>query len=81
LESGCEFSPGQWGDNFKKTYQFSGDRSLKGLEESCGLMVNYVYSQNWFQRIRKSFQSLLLCDHTLSLMELDSKRRGKNVAD
>jgi len=43
----------------KKHINFLGNRSSKGLEESCGLMVNYVYSQNWFQRIRKSFQSLL----------------------
>ncbi len=43
----------------KKHINFLGNRSLKGLEESCGLMVNYVYSQSWFQRIRKSFQSLL----------------------
>ncbi len=29
----------------KKHINFLGNRSLKGLEESCGLMVNYVYSQ------------------------------------
>ena len=49
----------------KKNINFLGNRSLKGLEESCGLMVNYVYSQGWFQRIRKSFQSLLKIEGAL----------------
>jgi Malonyl-CoA decarboxylase C-terminal domain len=43
----------------RKHINFLGNRSLKGLEESYGLMGNYVYSQSWFQQIRKSFQFLL----------------------
>jgi transcription termination factor NusB len=43
----------------KKNVNFLGNRSPRGLEESCGMMVNYIYSQNWFQQIRRSFQSFL----------------------
>lgn len=43
----------------KKRINFLGNHSPRGLEESCGMMVNYVYSQNWFQQIRRSFQSFL----------------------
>lgn len=42
----------------KKNVNFLGNRSPRGLDESCGLMVNYIYSQSWFQQIRRSFQSI-----------------------
>lgn len=43
----------------KNRINFLGNISPRGLEESCGMMVNYIYSQNWFQQIRRSFQSFL----------------------
>jgi hypothetical protein len=43
----------------KKNVNFLGNSSPRGLEESCGMMVNYIYSQSWFQQIRRSFQSFL----------------------
>ena len=38
---------------------FGANRSLKGLAESCGLMVNYVYSQTWLHQIGRTMKALL----------------------
>ncbi|NOZ95351.1 MAG: hypothetical protein GXP47_11545 [Acidobacteria bacterium] len=38
----------------RKTIHFAANRSPRGLEESCGLMVNYVYSEHWFRTLRRS---------------------------
>ena len=46
----------------KKNINFLGNTSEKGLIDSCGIMVNYVYSQTWFQRVRISFRSFLKID-------------------
>jgi hypothetical protein len=43
----------------KKNINYLGNISEKGLTDSCGMMVNYVYSRTWFQRARKSFRSVL----------------------
>jgi hypothetical protein len=43
----------------KKNINFLGNRAQKGLNESCGIMVNYVYSKSWFEKVKSSFQSLL----------------------
>jgi malonyl-CoA decarboxylase len=39
-----------------KNINFLGNPSGKGLEESCGMMVNYIYSSNWLSQIRRSFR-------------------------
>ena len=38
---------------------FAANTSERGLAESCGLMVNYVYSDSTLARIRRGFRSLL----------------------
>jgi hypothetical protein len=43
----------------KKNINFLGNISERGLTDSCGIMVNYVYSRTWFQRARRSFRVLL----------------------
>lgn len=43
----------------KKNINFLGNRSQRGLEESCGMTVNYVYSQSWFKQVKRSVQFLL----------------------
>ncbi|MEM2983286.1 MAG: malonyl-CoA decarboxylase family protein, partial [Candidatus Bathyarchaeia archaeon] len=42
----------------KNCINFLGNRSQRGLEESCGMMVNYIYSQSWFQQIKRSLRNL-----------------------
>jgi malonyl-CoA decarboxylase len=42
-----------------RNVNFAANRSRRGLEESCGMMVNYVYSTNWLQQIGQTVQSLL----------------------
>ncbi len=43
----------------KRHVRFGANRSPRGLAESCGLMVNYMYSATWLQQIGRSVQSLL----------------------
>jgi hypothetical protein len=38
---------------------FGANRSERGLAESCGLMVNYIYSQTWLQQIGRTVKALL----------------------
>jgi malonyl-CoA decarboxylase len=38
---------------------FGANRSEKGLAESCGLMVNYIYSQTWLHQIGQTVKGLL----------------------
>lgn len=38
----------------RKTIHFAANRSARGIEESCGLMVNYVYSEHWYRSLRRS---------------------------
>jgi hypothetical protein len=38
---------------------FGANRSSRGLAESCGMMINYVYSRTWLQQIGRTMQSLL----------------------
>ena len=38
---------------------FAANRSPRGLAESCGLMVNYIYSQTWLQQIGRTMKGLL----------------------
>jgi hypothetical protein len=38
---------------------FGANRSMKGLAESCGLMVNYIYSQTWLHQIGRTMKALL----------------------
>ncbi|RLC32230.1 MAG: hypothetical protein DRH37_01125 [Deltaproteobacteria bacterium] len=35
---------------------FLANPSEKGLEESCGIMVNYIYTFSWLSQIRRSFR-------------------------
>ena len=38
---------------------FAANRSPRGIAESCGLMVNYVYSRTWLQKFGRTVRSLL----------------------
>jgi malonyl-CoA decarboxylase len=38
---------------------FGANRSAKGLAESCGVMVNYIYSQTWLHQIGRTMKALL----------------------
>ena len=39
-----------------KNVNFLANPSSKGLDESCGIMVNYIYTQGWLTRIRRSLK-------------------------
>jgi malonyl-CoA decarboxylase len=39
-----------------RNVNFLANPSEKGLRESCGMMVNYVYSSNWLSQIRRSLR-------------------------
>ena len=39
----------------EKNLHFLANPSPKGLRESCGVMVNYVYTSSWLGQIRRSF--------------------------
>ena len=39
-----------------KNVNFLANPSSKGLDESCGIMVNYLYTQDWLTRIRRSLK-------------------------
>ncbi len=39
-----------------RNVNFLANPSEKGLSESCGMMVNYVYSSNWLSQIRRSLR-------------------------
>jgi hypothetical protein len=38
---------------------FGANQSGRGIEDSCGLMANYIYSKTWLQQISASMQELL----------------------
>jgi malonyl-CoA decarboxylase len=40
----------------QKDVNFLANPSNKGLKESCGIMVNYVYTSSWLSQIRRSFK-------------------------
>jgi hypothetical protein len=42
-----------------RNVNFAANRSPRGLKESCGMMVNYVYSRTWLQQIGRTMQSLI----------------------
>jgi hypothetical protein len=42
-----------------RNINFGANRFKRGLEESCGMMVNYVYSMTWLQQFGRTMQSLL----------------------
>ena len=39
----------------EKNIHFLANPSSKGLRESCGIMVNYIYTSSWLGQIRRSF--------------------------
>ncbi len=43
----------------RRHVNFGANRSPRGLAESCGVMVNYLYSSTWLQQIGRTVQSLL----------------------
>jgi hypothetical protein len=51
MENGATVSP--------RNINYAANRSSRGLEESCGMMVNYVYSPTWLQQIGRTMKSLL----------------------
>jgi hypothetical protein len=42
-----------------RNVNFRANRSERGLRESCGMMVNYVYSTSWLGGIQRTMRSLL----------------------
>ena len=42
-----------------KNVNFGANRLQRGVMESCGLMVNYVYSPNWLQQIGRTMKAFL----------------------
>ncbi len=38
----------------RKMVHFGANTTQRGLEDSCGLMASYVYSQQWFQALRRN---------------------------
>ena len=40
----------------QKNVNFLANPSSKGLKESCGIMVNYIYTSSWLNQIRRSFR-------------------------
>ena len=40
----------------QKNVNFLANPSSKGLKESCGIMVNYIYTSSWLSQIRRSFR-------------------------
>ncbi|MGD9075141.1 MAG: malonyl-CoA decarboxylase family protein [Desulfobacteraceae bacterium] len=40
----------------QKNVNFLANPSNKGLSESCGIMVNYIYTSSWLSQIRRSFR-------------------------
>jgi hypothetical protein len=51
LGNGATLSPGN--------INFGANTSPRGLDESCGLMVNYLYTQTTFQQLGRTVRSLL----------------------
>jgi hypothetical protein len=39
-----------------RNINFLANPSEKGLKESCGIMVNYIYTVNWLSQVRRSFR-------------------------
>lgn len=42
-----------------RNVNFGANRFRRGVEESCTMMVNYIYSMTWLQQIGRTMQSLL----------------------
>jgi malonyl-CoA decarboxylase len=42
-----------------KNINFAANHFPRGLTESCGMMVNYIYSQTWFQQARQTMKAYL----------------------
>ena len=40
----------------QKNVNFLANPSSKGLSESCGIMVNYIYTSSWLSQIQRSFR-------------------------
>ncbi len=50
----ADFHLGNGATVTRKTIHFAANHSARGMEESCGLMVNYVYSEHWYRSLRRS---------------------------
>ncbi len=42
-----------------KNINFAANHFPRGLMESCGMMVNYIYSQTWLQQVRQTMKAYL----------------------
>ena len=42
-----------------RNVHFAANRMKRGVEESCGMMVNYLYSSTWLQQIGRTMHALL----------------------
>jgi hypothetical protein len=55
----ANFHMGNGATATRKNINFGANRSERGLADSCGMMVNYVYSRTWLQQIGRTMQSWL----------------------
>ncbi len=42
-----------------KNVHFAANRTERGLKDSCGIMVSYVYSSTWLHQLRRSARAML----------------------
>jgi hypothetical protein len=52
----ANFHLGNGASVLQKNVNFLANPSSKGLKDSCGIMVNYIYTPSWLNQIRKSFR-------------------------
>lgn len=43
----------------KSNINFLANTSERGLQESCGMMANYIYTQTWFRQLRRSVRAFI----------------------
>ena len=44
---------------YSKNVHFAANRTERGLKDSCGIMVSYVYSSTWLHQLRRSARAML----------------------
>ncbi len=60
LNSVANFHIGNGATASLENINFMANRTQRGIEDSCGLMVNYVYSKTWFQQLALGIKSKLI---------------------
>ncbi len=65
LDPVARFHLGNGATLSSRNVNFAANTSDRGLEESCGLMANYIYSRSTFQQVSHSLRSLLAREGTV----------------